>query len=69
MIVPDPEDWLTVAEAAARAGVSRATLYRWLEDGRLTKDKTRGGQHHTFVDRNELDKITRKEAERPPSQD
>src|SRR5690606_24353698 len=64
-----PEDWLTIDEAAARAGVSRATLYRWFEDGRLTKYKTRGGQHHTFVYRHELDKITRQEAERAPWQD
>lgn len=69
MIVPDPEDWLTIDEAAARAGVSRATLYRWFEAGRLTKYKASGGPHHTFVDRNELDKITSKQAERPPSQD
>src|SRR5690606_6094730 len=69
MIVPDPEDWLTIDEAAARAGVSRATLYRWLEDGRSTKYQPRGRQPPPLVDRNGLDNTPRKEAERPASQD
>lgn len=37
------ESWLTVQDAAGELGVTRRTLYAWLEDGRLRAARTRQG--------------------------
>ena len=39
---PQPEQWLTVGQAAARLGVSIDTLRRW--DSRFSLIRTPGGQ-------------------------
>lgn len=51
--VPDVET-LSVSEAARRAGVTRATLYRWLEAGVLTPH----GASPPRIDRAELDAVS-----------
>jgi excisionase family DNA binding protein len=52
----DVPDLLTVKDAAKEFSISRATLFRWLRDGHLTKHK-RMGLHATLVDRRELARL------------
>lgn len=33
--IPNPEDWMSTAQAADAIGVSSRTIYRWVEAGRL----------------------------------
>ncbi len=33
--MPPPEDRIYTAEAAKKAGISKATLLRWLKDGKI----------------------------------
>ena len=47
----DPDRELSVVEVAKRFGVSRRTVERWLEDGRLVASK-RGSR--TFIDAAEV---------------
>lgn len=48
--------YLTVGEAAARAGVHDRTVRRWMDEGRLPKYKTATGR--VRVSASELDEIT-----------
>lgn len=50
------DDFVTVRQAAATAGVAPGTVYRWLYDDRvpLTKHKTANGQ--VRIERVELDR-------------
>ena len=38
------ETWLHILEAAARMGVSRRTIYNWIEAKKVTTARTAGGQ-------------------------
>ena len=49
------EKWLTVPEAAARAGVSATTIWRHLDAGRLTRYR-RGGRR-VYIAAAELDRL------------
>lgn len=46
-----------IAEAAKLTGKSRATLFRLLEDGALTRYREKYGRHRTMVDMVELSKL------------
>lgn len=37
------EEWVTLAEAASHASVSRRTLYNWISEGKLPHKRTVGG--------------------------
>jgi excisionase family DNA binding protein len=37
------ERWLSIQEACAEVGVSRRTIYNWLQAGKLDTQKTIGG--------------------------
>jgi len=50
----DDAEWLTIAEAAATAGVSPSTLKRWVRDGRIPSQVTADGRR--VVRRSELAK-------------
>ncbi len=50
----DSEKLLTVQAAAEARGVSRARIYQWINEGRLTKYEKYG---RTLVNREELDTI------------
>ncbi len=39
----DDQDWLTVAEVAARHGVTPQAVYKWIERGRIESERTPGG--------------------------
>lgn len=41
--IKEIESWLTVQQAAEALGVTRKTLYAWLEDGRLRAAHTAHG--------------------------
>lgn len=44
MTIRIPKDALRIGAAAEAIGVSTDTLRRWIEDGRVQSDRTRGGQ-------------------------
>lgn len=44
MAAQKPRDRLRIGEAAEALGISTDTLRRWIEDGRVTADRTTGGQ-------------------------
>jgi excisionase family DNA binding protein len=56
-MTPTQDNYLTVAEAQAYAGVSRETIYRWLRTGLLTRYKR--GANRTVVDPAEIDELLR----------
>jgi excisionase family DNA binding protein len=53
-----PPRWGTVAEAAAYAKVSYATMGRWIRDGRLPSAH-RVGPRKIRVDLNDVDRLSR----------
>jgi len=63
---PDPQ-WLSVAEAAARARVSERTIRRWVHEHRLPA--TRVGPRRIEIDIRELDKLRRPIGEDPEDAD
>jgi excisionase family DNA binding protein len=50
-----PDDWMTLAEATAFLRVSRATIYRWVEQGRIVLH--RFGDRTVRVRRGDLDSL------------
>ncbi len=44
MAAQKPRDRLRIGAAAEALGISTDTLRRWIEDGRVTADRTTGGQ-------------------------
>ncbi len=50
-------DWLTIAEALRRSGLSRATLYRLIADGKLRRAK-RAGDIRAYVSARDLKRVT-----------
>jgi molybdopterin-binding protein len=44
MAGPKPRDRLRIGDAADALGISTDTLRRWIEDGRVEAERTRGGQ-------------------------
>ncbi len=44
----------TIAEASRLSGKSRATLFRLLDDGALTRYREKYGRHRTMIDMAEL---------------
>src|SRR2546427_644768 len=48
---------LTVEEAAARFGIHRTTLFRWIKEGRLSVEKGKLGDRRTYVKRAEVDEL------------
>lgn len=52
--VDRPGRWMTPAEAAEYARVTRQTIYDWRSCGLLSRH---GGHGHALVDRNELDAL------------
>jgi predicted site-specific integrase-resolvase len=55
--MPQEEDFIRVAGAARRAGVSQGTVRRWMDEGLLTKYKDARGR--VWVDGNQVDKLAR----------
>ncbi len=51
-------EWLTVREAAAYLRVTRSTIYRWCEEGRVRYFELEGGRGRRF-DRADLDGLLR----------
>ncbi|MHB8613556.1 MAG: helix-turn-helix domain-containing protein [Candidatus Dormibacteraceae bacterium] len=49
-------EWLTVDEACAYLKVSRRSLYRWCDRGRLPYYELEGGGHRRF-NRQDLDRL------------
>lgn len=49
------KDFIRVAGAARRAGVSQGTVRRWMDDGLLIKYKDERGR--VWVDGNQVDKL------------
>lgn len=48
-------DWLTTAEAAARIGVTRQTIARWIREGKLPARRIQVGQRAIYrIDRRDL---------------
>ncbi len=41
---------VSINQAAARAGVTRRTIYHWIEDGRVEYVRTAGGAIRIFVE-------------------
>jgi molybdopterin-binding protein len=50
-----PRDRLRIGDAAEALGVSTDTLRRWVEDGRVTADRTSGGQR--IIAREEVNRL------------
>jgi excisionase family DNA binding protein len=48
---------LTVEEAAARFGIHRTTLFRWIKEGRLPVEKGKLGDRRTYVQRAEVEEL------------
>lgn len=51
--------YVTIKEATETVGVSRATLYRWIKLGYLTKFRTPGFDRRTHIDLDELHELRR----------
>jgi excisionase family DNA binding protein len=47
---PMKEKWLTTGAAAACCGVSRATILRWINSGKLKAYTTPGGHHRMRIE-------------------
>jgi excisionase family DNA binding protein len=45
MMKPVKNGWLTTGAVAAYCGVNRATVLRWIKDGKLTACRIPGGHH------------------------
>src|SRR5687768_3317603 len=58
-----PEAWLTTAEAAARLGVKRETLYAYVSRGVVRSQRVPGSRHSRFA----LDDVERLAANGRPS--
>jgi excisionase family DNA binding protein len=52
----DTKALITVEQAAVEFGVHRATLFRWIEDGRLEKHRQMGDRH-TYIDRTDVARL------------
>jgi hypothetical protein len=46
---PDPEEWLSVAEAATLAGVTPKTIYAWLGKTGLIRKRVKDGKKKSCV--------------------
>jgi excisionase family DNA binding protein len=57
--------WLSLQAAAAYSSLSRRTICRLIEAGRLAGHKPRGGR--VLVDKRQLDEVIRGSATRPRS--
>jgi excisionase family DNA binding protein len=51
--------YVTIKQATEDEGVSRATLYRWIKLGYLTKYRTPGFDRRTHIDLDELEELRR----------
>jgi excisionase family DNA binding protein len=51
--------WLSPNEAAARLGVSRATLYRWEHEGRVSWRRTRFGRRKVGLAVEDVERLMR----------
>jgi excisionase family DNA binding protein len=51
------EEFITVPEAAKRAGRDQQTIYRWFREGVLTRYKVGPGRGRTRVSVAELDRL------------
>ena len=56
--------YITIAQATAQEGVSRATLYRWMRFGYLKRYRVPGFERRTHIDLDELRELRRN----PPMQ-
>jgi len=52
-------DWISIPDAAQESGLSRATLYRLLRQGKLRRYRRAAGRLRTYVDRAEVRRLTR----------
>ena len=52
----EPE-FITVAQAADRAGCTQQTIFRWIREGALVRYKTGTGRGKTWVKVTELDGV------------
>lgn len=67
--MPD-EEWITRAEAAARAGVHRNTIVAWEREGRLRTKRASGPTgEQVMVHVADLDRVIAGRPERPVSSD
>ena len=63
----EPPPLLTVADAAARLRINPATLYRWLDDGRLRSVRLETGPCARLrIEQGELDRFIRESSASAP---
>jgi excisionase family DNA binding protein len=43
-------NWLTTGALATYYGVNRATILRWVKDGRVASSRTVGGHYRVLID-------------------
>lgn len=51
-------EYLTIAQAAERAGVTRRTIHRWIAAGALPRLVASRGTHRTYINAASLDALT-----------
>lgn len=56
-IVTQTRNYLTADEAVEYAGVSRSTLYRWIDDGLLPRYTATRGTNRIYFTASDLDQI------------
>ena len=61
-IIENPGDCLTVINAAKELGVHHTTVYRWIDDGKITAVSFGG---IIFIPRSEVDRIKKCESSDP----
>jgi excisionase family DNA binding protein len=57
----EPE-WLSVAQVAARYGVTPQAVYRWIDAGRVSAERTPGGSWRLAADQFDRDRVKQEEA-------
>ena len=57
--------YVTIEQAIKERGVSRATLYRWIKFGYLTRYNLPGYEKRTHIDLDQLDELRKNPPMRP----
>lgn len=58
----EESEWLSAAQVAARYGVTPQAVYRWIDAGRVSAERTPGGSWRLAVDQFDRDRVKQDEA-------